>query len=375
MYKRQLTDWIEKKLGTGKVIIITGPRQSGKTTLIREALKGADMLFLDGDDPVQRDQMTRPSTEQLRSIIGDHPYVFIDEVQRIPEIGITLKIVADQIKSTQMIVSGSSSFELTNALNEPLTGRKWEKFLLPLSYTELENHLGYIRALQQLEDRLIYGFYPDVVNHPGEEKDILENLVSSYLYKDILTYADIRKPDKMMDLVKALSYQIGSEVNYDELSNLIKIDKATVAHYVEILEKGYVLFRLKPYAKNLRNEIKKNHKIYFYDVGIRNTVIKNLNPLASRSDVGALWENFLIVERMKQNHYAGRWADSHFWRTSQQQEVDYVEVINESVTGYEFKWNPRKKPRISKTFLKAYDAEAYRVSKDNFRDFVMPIKK
>jgi len=373
MYSRQLIEWIDSKFGTAKVIMITGPRQAGKTTLIKSALTNKEYLFLDGDDPQDRALMTEPSTSQLKSIVGDYKYVFVDEVQRIPSIGITLKIIADQIKSTQLIVSGSSSFELTNALNEPLTGRKWEKTLLPLSYTEIENKISYSKALQQLENRLIYGFYPDVLNNPGDEAEVLENLASSYIYKDILTFSDIRKPEVLTKLVEALAYQIGSEVNYSELSNLLKIDKATVSKYIDVLSQAYIIFPLSPLAKNLRNEIKRNKKIYFYDIGIRNTVIGNYNPMNARMDKGAIWENFLIAERLKQNLYAGRRVKSYFWRTRQQQEVDYVEVSTDEVEAFEFKWNPRKKGKISKTFMNAYKAKAHHISNDNFRDFILPL--
>jgi uncharacterized protein len=260
---------------------------------------------------------------------------------------------------------------LGNNLNEPLTGRKWEFQMFPISWAEYENNHGYLQAVQTLEQRMLFGFYPDVLNNPGDEKSVLENLTSSYLYRDALAYGGIRKPEVIDKLVQALALQVGSEVNYNELSRLLNVDKNTVAKYIDILEKSFVVFKLSSFSRNLRTEIKTNNKIYFYDNGVRNMIIRNFNPLHERSDVGALWENFLIAERIKQNAYKQIFARTYFWRTKQQQEVDFVEEVNGKIVGYEFKWNPAKKVKLPKTFTDTYNAESVLVSKENFREFVM----
>jgi len=370
MIERLLTQRIESKIGRGKAIMIIGPRQVGKTTLIEKFLNGKRYKFFDGDDPRIRSLLDTPNTDQIRSFIGNYKIVFIDEAQRINNIGLTMKIIIDQLKDVQLWISGSSSFSLFNELNEPLTGRKWEYELFPISWEEFENHVGYIDADQQLERRLVYGMYPDVINNPNEESEILENLASSYLYKDILSYAGIRKPQVLDKLIQALALQVGSEVNYNELSQLVGVDRNTIEKYITILEYGYVIFRLPSFNRNVRNEIKKGRKIYFYDNGIRNTVIGAMNNLALRADIGQLWENFLISERVKMNKYKFTLAKSFFWRTNQQQEIDYIEQRGLDLKAYEFKWNPKKKVKISSTFTKAYDAEGILINRDNFREFI-----
>ena len=371
MIERTITSRITSKIGRGKAIIIVGPRQVGKTTLITELLSGVDYQFFDGDDPLVRNELNAPNTEEIRRLIGNKKVVFIDEGQRIQGIGLTLKIIVDQLKDVQLWVSGSSSFTLFDELNEPLTGRKWEYELYPISWEEYENHMGYLKAQQQLETRLLYGFYPDVINNPGEEVEILKNLVNSYLYRDILAYADIRKPQVLDDLVQALALQVGSEVNYNELSQLVGVDRQTVVNYIDVLEKGYVIFRLRSYSRNIRNEIKKGRKIYFYDNGIRNTIIGTFKGMNARLDKEALWENFLVAERMKQNSYKFTLAKPYFWRTTQQQEVDYVEEKSQQLYGFEFKWGSKKKPKLPKTFTEKYQAIGQVVTVENFRSFVL----
>ncbi len=370
MIKRTLSNRIYSKIGRGKAIMIIGPRQVGKTTLILKYLEGVDYKFFDGDDPVTRTVLDTPNTEQIRVLLGNKKVVFIDEAQRITNIGLTMKIIVDQFKDVQLWISGSSSFSLFNKLNEPLTGRKWEYELFPISWEEFEDYKGHLMAERQLEDRLRFGMYPDVINHPGEEIEILQNLVNSYLYKDILSYSGMKKPEVLDKLIRALALQIGSEVNYNELSQLVGVDKNTVEKYISVLEKGYVIFRLPSYNKNVRNEIKKGKKIYFYDNGIRNMVIGSMNEVNLRTDIGALWENFLIAERIKQNKYKFTLAKSYFWRTTQQQEIDYVEETGTTLKAFKFKWNPRRKAKIPKTFTAQYNAEGAIISRDNFRDFI-----
>lgn len=371
MYERSLSLVIAEKTDGNKAIVVIGPRQVGKTTLIQHFLQDRKHLFLDADDPTVRALLTNPNTEELRRIIGNATTIFIDEAQRVPGIGITLKIITDQFKAVQLFVSGSSSFQLSNELNEPLTGRKWEYELLPISWEEYEQHHGYLIAEQQVENRLLYGFYPDVLNHPGEEKDILKQLVNSYLYRDILAYANIRKPEILEKLVQALALQIGNEVNYNELAQTVGVDRKTIENYVKILGQGYVIFSLGSYKKNLRNEIKKRRKIYFYDNGIRNTIIGNFNSIDIRQDKGALWENFLVSERKKQYAYKNSFLNSYFWRTRQQQEVDYIEELDGKLTGFEFKWKAKSGLKLPKTFTETYTADTKIIDRSNFRDFVV----
>jgi uncharacterized protein len=370
MFSRDLTAVVEKRFLKGKVIVVIGPRQVGKTTLINNLLKDKDYLFLDGDDDSVSERLSTANTENLRSIIGIYKYVFIDEVQRIPNIGLKLKIIVDQIKGVQVIVSGSSAFEINHTTQEPLTGRKFEYQMFPISWSEFEQGVGYIKAQQQLELRLLYGMYPDVINNFGNEYEILKNLVSSYLYKDILALAGIRKSDVLQKILQALALQVGSEVSYNEIAQLVGIDKNTVNNYIDLLEKSFVVFRLTSYRKNIRNEIKANKKIYFYDNGVRNMVIGNFNALNLRQDKGALWENFVIAERMKYLSYTQSLARPYFWRTTTQQEIDYIETNADAMAAFEFKWANTKKSKLPKSFVEAYNPSFLVVNKENFREFL-----
>ncbi|MEO7045758.1 MAG: ATP-binding protein [Ferruginibacter sp.] len=371
MIKRIIKEPIEKDFFTGKAIIVLGSRQVGKTTLIKEILEDKKHLFLNADDITVRRLLDAPDTFQLKQIIGNEKIVFIDEAQRLNQVGLTLKLITDQFEKIQLIVSGSSALEISNQTNEPLTGRKWEYLLYPVSWEELENSVGYVESERQLEHRLVYGMYPDVVNHPGKEKEVLQQLANSYLYKDILSLANIRKPELLERLLQALALQLGSEVSYNELAQLLQIDKKTIMVYIDLLEKAFIIFRLRSFSRNLRNEIKNNRKIYFWDNGIRNVIIANMNPLDLRQDKGALWENFLVSERMKFLQYHKKIANSFFWRTAQQQEVDYVEEANGKITGYEIKWKDEGRTRIPPAFADAYKAEGKVISKENFRSFLM----
>lgn len=371
MIPRYLFEPLQNRIGSGKAIVLTGPRQVGKTTLIEKVLQSTEYLLLDGDDPATRALLKFPTTERLRTIIGKYKNVFIDEAQRIEGIGLTMKIITDRFKNVNLFVSGSSSFDLSQEINEPLTGRKWEFRLFPVSWEEFERHYGFLNAEQQLENRLLFGFYPDVLNHPGAEVSVLKNLVNSYLYQDILAMGGIRRPEVLDKLVQALALQIGSEVNYSELAQIVNVDKNTVSRYIDLLEKGFIIFKLGSFSRNLRNEIKTSKKIYFFDNGIRNMVIGNFNPLSLRSDKGALWENFLISERIKQLEYKESLARSYFWRSSQQQEVDYVEDKAGQLTGYEFKWIARKGLKLPRTFTETYQAASQIIDRENFRQFVV----
>lgn len=370
MFARTIENTIKDKIDRGKAIIVVGARQVGKTTLLQSLLKDKEFLFLDADDPSTRSLLQSPTTEQIRTILGQYKYIFLDEAQRIPGIGLTLKIITDQFKGVQLFVSGSSSFDLGNALNEPLTGRKWEYELFPISWEEYENKIGLVKAEQQVENRLLYGLYPEVINNQGNERETLKNLVNSYLYRDILAFSDIRKPEILDQLLQALALQMGNEVNYNELSQLIGINKITVQKYIDVLEKGYIVFRLNSFSRNVRNEIKQTRKVYFYDNGIRNMIIGDFKPLNLRLDKGALWENFLVSERRKQNIYKDSFAKMYFWRTKQQQEIDFVEEKDGSILAYEFKWN-NIKTKFPKVFLDTYDTRGIVIDRKNFRKFVV----
>ena len=369
MISRRLLQNIRARLHKGKVIVLVGPRQVGKTTMINALLKNTPYLFLDGDDPTVCEELSVANTEILKGIIGDHKYVFIDEVQRIPNIGLKLKIMVDQIKTVQVIVSGSSTLDINNLTQEPLTGRKFEFQMYPISWGEFEKSVGYMKSQQQLESRMIYGMYPDVINNLGTEYEILKNLVSSYLYKDILALTGIRRSDILEKILQALALQIGSEVSYNEIAQLVGVDKNTVNNYINLLEKSFVIFRLNSFSRNVRNEIKANRKIYFYDTGVRNMLIGNFNNLSLRQDKGALWENFLVAERMKVLGYESSNKKPYFWRTTQQQEIDYIEVDAEEVNAFEIKWKT-KKAKLPKSFSDNYNGSFSIITEDNFRDFL-----
>lgn len=370
MISRIITPKIEEKFGRKKAIVLIGPRQVGKTTLINEILKNKKHLFLNCDDPAVRSLLTNINTEELRTLIGNHKIVFIDEAQRIENIGITLKLVTDIFKEVQLIVSGSSALELANNLSEPLTGRKWQYELWPVSWKEFEDYFGHLKAEQQLETRLIYGMYPDVITNPGDEETILKEITNSYLYKDLLSYSGIRKPELLEKILQALALQLGNEVSYNELSQLVGIDKNTISSYIDLLQKAYVIFRLGSFSRNLRNEIKTNQKIYFIDVGIRNAVLGNYTTLGLRNDKGVLWENFLIAERQKKILYNQLNERPYFWRTTTQQEIDYVEDGNGVIKGYEIKWSADAKKRPLLTFKDAYNADIEYINRSNFRTFI-----
>ncbi len=370
MVRRTIKDSISGRLFKGKTIIVIGPRQVGKTTLINEVLSGKDFLFLDGDDPLVRERLTNPNTKEIETIVGNANIVFIDEAQRIENIGLTAKIIHDQFKNVQLVMSGSSAFELRNQTSESLTGRKFEYFLFPISYEEYEKSAGYLSATSDLENRLIYGFYPDVMNNRGEERTILNEITQSYLFRDILSFANIKKPEILEKILQALAFQVGSEVSYNEIAQLTGVDKNTVASYIHLLELSYIVYPLTSFSRNLRNEIKTNRKIYFYDNGVRNAIIQNFNPIGLRNDVGALWENFLMSERRKRNSYHNHYCNHYFWRTKQQQEIDYVEEADGKITGFEFKWKPKAKTTIPSNFVKTYNAGFEVITKENFRDFV-----
>lgn len=377
MIHRKLQAVVENKLFRGKAIILTGARQVGKSTLCKEIVNrfAGQSLTLDCDEPEVKELLTDINSARLKMLVGKSRIVFIDEAQRVPEIGMTLKRFTDNFPEVQLLVSGSSSFELQNRLNEPLTGRKYEYRLYPVSTTEIIDTNGMLHACQMLEFRLVYGSYPDIVSRMGEAKELLMNLSGSYLYKDVLSSGAVRRPALLEKLLVALALQVGSEVSYNELAQTVGTDNKTVEKYVDLLEKCYIVFRLNAFSRNLRTELKKSKKIYFYDNGIRNAVIQNFAPLSLRADVGALWENFVVAERIKENHYAGRYVKSYFWRTAAQQEIDYVEEADGRFSLFEMKWNPKKsRSSFPKVFLENYPIkETAIVTPDNYMEWLLGI--
>lgn len=373
MITRSIETEIQNELGKGKAIVILGARQVGKTTLLKEMFKEREqILFLNGDESDVRAMLEHPTSTALKAIIGDKKTLIIDEAQRITDIGLKLKIIIDNIPDVQVIATGSSSFELANKINEPLTGRKWEHKMFPLSFTELVRNNGLLEEKRMLRHRLVYGGYPDVVMNEGQEKKILKELSEDYLYKDILAFDKIQKSDKLVKLLQALALQTGSQVSYNELGQICGLSSGTVESYIDILEKCYIVFRLGSFSMNLRNELKSSRKIYFYDNGIRNAIIANFNPVDLRNDIGALWENYIVSERIKANSYNGRFCNSWFWRTAQQQEVDYLEEEDGKLSAFEFKYNPKRAARAPLTFTKAYPEAGFKViTPDNVEDFLL----
>lgn len=373
MIARVLENSIMAHLSSGKAIILIGPRQVGKTTLLGNLAQSIDkrVLMINCDEPDMRSMLQNKTSSELKVLIGNHNVVIIDEAQRVKNIGISLKLIIEQIKNVQLIVSGSSVLELANEINEPLTGRKWEYILYPLSFQEMSSHTSLLEEKRLLANRMIYGMYPDVINHPGKEKEILKNLTDSYLYKDLFSFRDVRKPEVIEKILQALSLQIGSEVSYNEIADLVKSDPMTVTRYIDLLEKTMVVYRLPSFSRNLRNELKKSRKIYFYDNGVRNAIIANFQPLDLRKDAGALWENFIISERYKFTQYNSIWCNRFFWRTKQQQEIDYIEDRDGKLYAFEFKWKSTKNAKPSLTFTKAYPENEFSIiTPDNYQSFL-----
>ena len=375
MYNRDLLSVIKDKCFHKKAILVLGARQVGKTTLLKQFIQERtdEVLYLNCDDALTVSQLTNRNVRQLQLLIGTAKIVVIDEAQKVDNIGLTLKMMVDNIPDVQVIATGSSAFELRNRLNEPLTGRKYEYRLYPISTNEIYKTDGYLDVQRQMESRLIYGSYPDILTHGAEAHELLNSLTDSYLYKDILASENLRKPELLDKLLRALAFQVGSEVSYHELSQMIGSDAKTVERYIELLEKCFIIFRLHGLSRNLRNELKKAKKIYFYDNGVRNAVIQQFAPLDMRNDVGALWENFFISERIKFNHYRQHYCNIYFWRTKSQQKIDYIEESNGSFEVFEMKWNPKNTNAvIPPSFLNTYPvANATIVTPENYLEYLI----
>ena len=374
MIERLLYKSIEDKLFKGKIVVLAGARQVGKTTLLKQILRNKEgVLWLNGDEMQVQNLFNNASADRLLSEFGNNKIVILDEAQRIKDIGLRLKLIADADCDIQMIATGSSAFELANKVNEPLTGRKWEYQMFPLSFGEMVAHHGKMKEMRMLPKRIVYGYYPEVVTNEGNEIEILKLLTDAYLYKDILSWENIKHPDKLQTLLRALAYQVGSQVSFNELSQMCSLDSKTVERYITLLEQCYIIFRLPSFSRNLRHELKASRKIFFYDNGIRNALIADYTAPEIRQDIGALWENFVVSERIKCNEYYRRWVNRYFWRTTQQQEIDYLEEGGGKLHAYEIKWNPRKKATITKTFMNAYPDTGFRViTPENIAEFLLP---
>jgi uncharacterized protein len=371
--KRTIFEQVQTKIGAGKAIIIMGPRQAGKSTLLKEVAKTTDRksIFLDCDEPDIRLLLANTTSTALKNLIGDATLVLIDEAQRVKNIGMTLKLFTDKIPDVQVVVTGSSSFDLANEINEPLTGRKFEYLMLPISTAEMAQHHGILDEKRSLPTRLVMGMYPEIVQNAGKETELLKNLATSYLYKDIFTFRDVRKPELLEKLLKALALQIGSEVSYHELAQTVGSDQVTVQRYLDLLEKSFVIFRLPAFSRNLRRELIKSRKIFFYDNGIRNAILGNFTHLPARTDVGPLWENFLVSERLKWIEANRSHTQRYFWRTTDAKEIDYLEEFDGKLHAHEFKWNPERKVSFPKSFLETYpDATTQIVHPENYMAFL-----
>lgn len=371
MIHRLLTD-VLKASSLQKIYVILGPRQVGKTTMLEQLKQPNDsILMVDCDNYDDRLLLEDKTKTELNNLIDGYDVVMIDEAQKVTNIGLSLKMIGDLKSSARIYVTGSSSLQLTDEISEPATGRLLEYKMYPMSLTEMAQHTSKKEEQRLLQVRMIYGLYPEVVTNPKDARQLLLTIANNYLYKDILEYKGIKKPELLRKLLVALALQLGNEVSYNELSNMLGVDKETVENYIDLLEKCFVVFRLNSYSRNLRNEIKKGKKVYFYDNGIRNAIISNFAPLESRNDTGALWENLMVSERMKHNEYTGSYAQMFFWRTQKQKEIDLVEWKDGMLDTFEFKWKEGKTSRMPKDFASAYPNFTFKtITPSNFWEFV-----
>lgn len=372
MIKRDKTKDIQNALRTRKAIIIMGARQTGKTSLLRMLFNDEDALFLNGDNIDVQEIFKALSAERLKAYLGNKKMLVIDEAQRITDIGLKLKLISDQLPQICLVATGSSSFELANKVNEPLTGRKKEFRLYPFSFNELSNEHGLLVEKRMIPHRLVYGSYPEVVVNQGDEKNILKEISESYLYKDILSREQIQKPEKLTRLLQAIALQIGSQVSYSELASLCGLDAKTVEKYITVFEQTYIGFRLSSFSRNARNELKHSRKIYFYDNGIRNAILANFAPIETRQDAGALWENYLVSERKKYIDAQNLWVNSYFWRTKEQKEIDLIEESDGTLRAFEFKYSESKKIQAPLAFSNAYPDAVFKViTPTNVEEFLL----
>jgi predicted AAA+ superfamily ATPase len=376
MYIRQKQlDNLRQFLSPGKVVVLYGARRTGKTTLVEEFLKEVKepFLFVSGDDIIVQEFLSSRSVEKLKAFVGASRLLIVDEAQRIRDIGLNLKIIVDHIAGIRVVATGSSSFDLARSIGEPLTGRKYTLRLYPLAQFEIGQTENPAQTVANLESRLVYGSYPEIVLLADNlrREQYLREIVSSYLYKDILELDSVRHSAKVSRLLQLIAFQIGKEVSCTELGGQLGMSKNTVERYLDLLEKAFVVFRLQGFSRNLRKEITKNCRYYFLDVGIRNALINNFNPLSLRDDVGSLWENYLVMERLKKQEYLGLTANNYFWRTYTQQEIDFVEEREGQLNGFEMKWG-KGRNRPPQEWAAAYPEAGWRViNRDNYLEFIL----
>lgn len=374
---RLLSSPLRESLLPGKVVVLYGPRQVGKTTLVKDLIEAVPYTskFVNADELIYRAALSSQNRQQLGDVVEGAELLVIDEAQRVPEIGLNLKILVDSYPSVRIVATGSASFELANKISEPLTGRTLTFTLYPVSYPEIRSTIGALEARSQLERWLVWGGYPAIVTteNPTLRERLLGELVGSYLYRDILELDGLRRADKIADLLRLLAFQIGQEVSVTELATNLAMNRATVERYLDLLEKVFVIFRVGGFSRNLRKEVTKNARYYFYDLGVRNSLIQNFNPLPLRNDVGQLWENYLVAERIKANQIAGRSVNSYFWRTYDQKEIDWIEERGGALCGYEFKWqNDAIRKSTQAEFLAAYPGSQLQViHQENFESFLL----
>jgi predicted AAA+ superfamily ATPase len=372
-YQRTLQAKITEWLFQGKVIILYGPRQVGKTTLANEIISGqSGAIYLNCERQQVWELLNSGNQDRIRQYLGDAKIVVFDEAQKIPQIGSLLKLLIDTYPEIQYLATGSSSFDLSNALSEPLTGRNVKFIMYPVSLIELSPHFNRFQKDEMLENLLLFGSYPDIIDRPESQKrKLLDELTSDYLFRDVLRFENIRRSDVLVNLLKAIALQTGNEVSMRELSNLLKVAVETVQRYLLLLEQSFVLFSLPSFSRNLRNEISKGRKYYFYDLGIRNNLLQNFTPLSSRNDTGQLWENFCIIERNKKNQAKDRRVNMYFWRTYQQQEIDLIEEHEGILDTFEFKWKSRPGQKIPSGFRNAYPQSTYQIiDRENYHNFL-----
>ncbi len=369
--ERTIFKRVEQYLFKGKIIAIYGARQVGKTTLVKELIKKfpEDAIYLNCDEPDVRALLSNKTSTELKFILGNKKLVVIDEAQRVKDIGLTLKLMVDNFPEKQIVVTGSSSFDLTGEIEEPLTGRKIDFILFPFSLEEISQIHSPLEIKRLLPRFLVFGMYPEVVLKPDLSREILRSIAYSYAFKDIFKLYQIRNPEVLEKLLQALSLQLGNEVSYNELAGLTGVDKNTVANYLRILEQAFIIFKLPPFSRNLRNELKKLRKVFFYDVGVRNAYINTFNPIELRDDVGKLWENFVITERMKILYNHGIYTNFYFWRRARK-EIDLIEEREGKLYAYEIKWKKRR-VRPPEVFKRAYsNSEFFVITQENFLEFL-----
>lgn len=375
-YKRAVLAEFHRKLLPNKVLILLGARRVGKTELIKNYLltiPKESYLQLNGEDIEDSNLLKERSITNYSRLLANVKLLVIDEAQNIPDIGLILKLIVDSIDGIKIIATGSSVFDLSNKLGEPLVGRKNTIYLFPLAQIEFANYENYKETTSKLEERLLFGSYPELEQYPdwNDKISYLKEIINSYLLKDILVFDGIKQSNKILDLLKLIAFQVGQEVSLQELARQLGISKNTVESYLDLLSKVFVIYKVPGFSRNLRKEITKSNRWYFYDNGIRNGIIANFTRLESRTDIGALWENYLASERIKQQNYAQKTVTNYFWRTYDQQELDWLEEENGKLSGFEFKWNENRKAKIPTAFAKAYPEATFEViNKGNYLDFI-----